>query len=235
MIKGIMLDYGGTIDTHGIHWAQIIWSMYNRNTVEIDRDLFYQAYVHGERTLATHRLVLEHHTFFDVLFIKVKEQFAYLNSKGKEPEKWKILQIVEDCYKLVLETIAETRPIIEELSTHYPIVLVSNFYGNLNKVLAEFKLTGYFQDVIESAKVGVRKPDPRIFELGLERLGLRADESLVIGDSYTKDMVPALTLGCQGLWLNVAPWEEEAIDVSPKIEVIGNLAHVSPFIHQNNR
>jgi len=40
-----------------------------------------------------------------------------------------------------------------------------------------------FDDVVDSSFVGMRKPDPRIFELALERLGVRADEAVFIDDA----------------------------------------------------
>ena len=71
------------------------------------------------------------------------------------------------------------------------MVLVSNFYGNIHQVLNEFDLDGLFDSIIESAVVGVRKPDPAIFTLGVKALGMAAEDTVVVGDSYTKDIVPA--------------------------------------------
>ena len=93
------------------------------------------------------------------------------------------------------------------------MVLVSNFYGNVETVLADFDVRRYFKQIIESAVVGVRKPDPRIFMLGVEALGLQPSEVLVVGDSYKKDIVPAESIGCHVLWLKGKGWtaEEDAV------------------------
>jgi putative hydrolase of the HAD superfamily len=98
------------------------------------------------------------------------------------------------------------------------MVLVSNFYGNVESVLTDFGLRHYFKQIIESAVVGVRKPDPQIFALGVEALGLQAQEVLVIGDSYKKDIVPAESLGCRVAWIKGKGWtaEEDAV-VHPAI------------------
>ena len=92
-------------------------------------------------------------------------------------------------------------------------MLVSNFYGNVESVLADFNLRHYFKAIIESAVVGIRKPDPRIFALGVEALALNPQEVLVIGDSYKKDIVPAETLGCQVAWIKGKGWtaDEDAV------------------------
>jgi putative hydrolase of the HAD superfamily len=92
-------------------------------------------------------------------------------------------------------------------------VLVSNFYGNIESVLADFDLLRYFPTIIESAVVGVRKPDPQIFRLGVEAMGIPAEQVLVVGDSYKKDIVPAETIGCQVAWLKGKGWtaDEDAV------------------------
>ena len=81
------------------------------------------------------------------------------------------------------------------------MVLVTNFYGNMHTVLKEFGLDHLFKDVVESSVVGVRKPDPEIFRLGVKALGLEAAETVMIGDSPDKDIIPAQSIGCKTVWL----------------------------------
>jgi putative hydrolase of the HAD superfamily len=101
-------------------------------------------------------------------------------------------------------------PVLEKLAAKYPLALVSNFYGNIGTVLKDFGLDSFFQTVIESSVVKVRKPDPAIFGLGVKALGLLPEEIVVVGDSYRKDIVPAQSLGCRTIWLKGRGWEEEA-------------------------
>ena len=88
-------------------------------------------------------------------------------------------------------------------------MLVSNFYGNVESVLADFGLRHLFAAVIESAVAGVRKPDPQIFRLGVEALGLQPEEVLVVGDSLRKDILPAESIGCRTAWLKGKGWTDE--------------------------
>lgn len=87
-----------------------------------------------------------------------------------------------------------------------PMVLVSNFYGNISVVLQEFGLDGIFEEVIESAVVGIRKPDPQIFLLGVDALGMKPEEVTVVGDSLEKDIIPAKRAGCHTVWLKGEGW-----------------------------
>ena len=63
---------------------------------------------------------------------------------------------------------------MQKLSEHYKLVLVSNFYGNIQTILKDLELFDFFSDIVESSVVGVRKPDPAIYRLGVEAMGLPA-------------------------------------------------------------
>ena len=63
---------------------------------------------------------------------------------------------------------------------------------------------------MDSAVGGLRKPDPAIFALALERLGIAAAEAYVVGDSYERDIVPGKVLGCTTIWLKGRSWNTPA-------------------------
>lgn len=210
-IKGVIFDYGGTIDTNGIHWGEVIREEYRRAGVMIEKTLFREAYVYAERALAKAPIINADDTFRTLLHKKMALQAEYLNGKSYHIDNEKAGEIADGCYRRVLDTLATSRTIVEELSDRYPTVLVTNFYGNMPVVLKEFGLDSCFGHIIESAVVGLRKPDPALFAKGVEALGLEPFEVVVIGDSYRKDIHPARTLGCKAVWLKKICWEEEPI------------------------
>ncbi len=209
MIKGILFDYGGTIDTNGLHWANVLKDSYARFEPLVPDDLFSLAYVYGERSLAINPLVRPLHNFLDILLLKVEQQFAFLREKGCVLNEESIGSIANHCNAFAKETVAKAAPVLQQLSEDLPLVMVSNFYGNLNTVLETFEIRQYFKHVIESAVVGVRKPDAAIYRLGIDALQLEPEECLVIGDSFGKDIVPAKQCGCVAMWLNAKGWEED--------------------------
>lgn len=215
-IKGIIFDYGGTIDSRGVHWSEVIWDGYVASGVAVDKPTFRDAYVYAERELARTRHILPHHTFYDLLLIKMRIELQWLVDGGfltSDAVEAYAGPIADYCYDAARNSIADARPVLDSLYARFPMVLVSNFYGNVEAVLEDFDLRKYFKSIIESAVVGVRKPDPRIFELGVQALGLNPDEVLVVGDSYKKDIVPAESLGCKVAWLKGKGWtaEEDAV------------------------
>lgn len=211
-VKGVIFDYGGTIDSNGMHWAEVIWMAYEALNVPVNKADFREAYVYGERTLGKNPIVKPHHTFLDMLRIKSDLQIEWLKETGLLPEKWTTTEIksgiADWCYDYARKSIEATRPILRGLSQRYPMVLVSNFYGNIESVLKDFGLNGFFRSIVESAVVGIRKPNPAIFQLGIDRLQLPSESVVIIGDSYDKDIIPAKSLGCQAIWLKNIGWSE---------------------------
>lgn len=215
-IKGIIFDYGGTIDSRGVHWSEIIWDGYQVAQINVTKEQFRECYVYAERELARTLHILPHHNFHDLLQIKMRIELGYLANQGLIDDaivEEKALVVAKYCYDSAHQCVEEARPTIEKLYARFPLVLVSNFYGNVESVLADFNLRHYFKEIVESAVVGVRKPDPRIFSLGVEALGLQPHQVLVIGDSYKKDIVPAESIGCKVAWIKGKGWtaDEDAV------------------------
>lgn len=233
-IKGIIFDYGGTIDSNGTHWAEVLWKEYQREDVPVTKEQFREAYVYGERYLATHPVVQPNHNFYDLLKIKVDLQIRYLIDKEILEDNDKsasyILAISKQCYTFAKEIISNEKSILKALQNRYPMVLVSNFYGNVQAVLEDFDLLQYFDNIIESAVVGVRKPDPAIFGLGVEKLGLPASDIVVIGDSYSKDIVPSRKNGCQTIWLKGPGWGDDEPDATADV-VIEDFEELKSIFH----
>ncbi|MFT3994991.1 MAG: HAD family hydrolase [Dysgonomonas sp.] len=222
-IKGIIFDYGGTIDSNGKHWAEVLWESYQDNHVPISKDQFREAYVYAERHLATHAVITPEDDFANLLRIKVDIQIEYLYEKGylikdDKTQNYSIA-VSSQCYIFAKNLIRKEKSILSQLHEKYPMVLVSNFYGNIHAVLKDFELLGLFDDIIESAVVGIRKPDPAIFTLGVKRLKLEPSEIVVIGDSYKKDIVPATINGCKTIWLKGLAWDKEDDDAAADIVI----------------
>ena len=206
MIKGILIDFGGTIDSDGIHWFDAFSAAYAM-VADVPKELLWDAYVNTERTLGRNPIIKPTDTFCKTLQIKIALQTEYLQSKGITVTEQDT--ILDTCYNKVVKHISSvSKPVLERLYTKYPMVLVTNFYGNMHTVLSEFGLDHLFTEVIESSVVGVRKPDPAIFRLGVAALGLTPAETVMIGDSPDKDIVPAQSIGCQTILLQGKSWSE---------------------------
>lgn len=68
--------------------------------------------------------------------------------------------------------------------------------------LKRLKLEGLIEVLVVSEAVGIAKPDPRIFEVALQRLNCGCDETVMIGDSWTADVLGGQAAGIRAVWLN---------------------------------
>ena len=210
MTKGYIFDYGGTLDSGGCHWGKVLWHAYERSGMPVSEEDFRKAYVHGERTLGSHHIIEPDFTFRRTLQEKIRLQTEWLNTNGVLPNSDDYRdRILNDIYARTVETTKASVEVLKQISRNYPMVLVSNFYGNVATVLHEFGFDNLFESIVESAVVGIRKPNPRIFLLGVERLGMQPEEVTVVGDSYDKDIMPAHKAGCHTIWIKGEGWTDD--------------------------
>jgi putative hydrolase of the HAD superfamily len=90
--------------------------------------------------------------------------------------------------------------------------VVSNSEGTVGAVLDEVGLGRHFHTVIDSWVVGVAKPDPRIFHLALDRMGIPAADAVMVGDSPAADVAGAQAAGVRPILL-------DPLDVHPSSDV----------------
>ena len=228
MIKGYIFDFGGTLDTAGCHWGQMLWHAYQRQQIPVSEEQFREAYVYAERTLGRTPIIQSDYSFHKTLEVKIRIEMEYLcTSVAWQADEAEFTRghkaVLEDVYSKVVEVTSHSREVLSQLAASYPMVLVSNFYGNISHVLEEFHLAEFFKDIVESAVVGVRKPDHRIFLLGVEALGLKPEECIVVGDSFYKDIEPAKKAGCQAVWFKGEGWTEQQYDETLPDKIITDL------------
>lgn len=226
-VCGYIFDYGGTLDTGGDHWGKVLWHAYQHQGVPVDEQLFRKAYVHAERTLGKNPIIEPYFTFRDTLSTKLDIELDYIKGviKGFNPSDWHD-KLLEELYERTKKHTKQSADVLRDLrkTSAKGMVLVSNFYGNVTTVLKEFGLDGLFDDVIESATVGIRKPDPAIFALGVKALGTKPENTVVVGDSYDKDVVPASKAGCHAIWFYGEGWTDALPDGSEATRVITSIS-----------
>jgi HAD superfamily hydrolase (TIGR01509 family) len=82
------------------------------------------------------------------------------------------------------------------------IACVSNSDGRAEAHLERFGLRAPLEFVVDSALVGIEKPDPRIFDIALDRLGVRPDRALYVGDLRSVDEHGSRSAGMQFVLLD---------------------------------
>lgn len=95
----------------------------------------------------------------------------------------------------------------------YRIAVVSNADGRVRALLEAAGLAPLLEFVVDSAEVGVEKPDPRIFHAATGRLGLAPKECAYVGDIYEIDVLGASGAGLKPVLIGEAPAPDEVLRV----------------------
>jgi putative hydrolase of the HAD superfamily len=92
---------------------------------------------------------------------------------------------------------------LQRVSGSYALAVLTNGPGDVQRAkLHASGLDSFFPVTVASGDIGFGKPDPRIFTTALERLGVRVEEAIAIGDSLERDVGGAHDAGLRCIWLN---------------------------------
>jgi putative hydrolase of the HAD superfamily len=95
-------------------------------------------------------------------------------------------------------------PTLNQLSKlGYQMALVSNAADDENTQTLVDKLgaKNYFSAILSSAAIGIRKPDPRIFQMALEQMNASPNQAVMVGDTLGADILGAKNVGIYSIWI----------------------------------
>ena len=92
--------------------------------------------------------------------------------------------------------------------------------------LIRLDLHHFFDHVITSEEAGVEKPDKQIFEVALEKMGSTAEESVMIGNKFSEDIMGALNIGISAILVNSELEEQDKVYLEKKGIKIDVLPHI---------
>lgn len=123
---------------------------------------------------------------------------------------------------------------LQELAEVATMIAVSN--GTESVERGRLKLSGfekYFDDIFVSEAVGVSKPNPKIFQMAMRKLGIEhSDKVLVVGDSLSADIQGGVNAGLDTCWVNMNGLENES-GLTPTYEVKA-LCELYPIVMEED-
>ncbi|WCO02518.1 HAD family hydrolase [Psychroserpens ponticola] len=144
-----------------------------------------------------HKLLSEFIKFPDVTSQEFYSTFnkELLHALGIIETPQLLEQIFSACKYLPWEVFEDTK-YLSKLE-RYELGVLSNFNSNLRTLLKDKLPDINFKHIIISEEEGVSKPNIEFFECAIQKIGLKPNEILYIGDSLKLDVIPALQLGFQ--------------------------------------
>ena len=238
MIKALAFDFGGTIDSPFMHWMKVYLKVYAEQLrLPLIPDNFRDSYVFAEREMERLQLVKPTDSLLQTQLYKTHLQVEHLCRSGVLPASTHQDELAEQVAHLVTEYsssfVQTNKPVLQKLATRYPLLLVSNYYGNLKTLVEQAGILHLFQSVTDSTVVGIRKPDPAIWLYAITSQGFQPDEVVVIGDSYKNDIAPALSLGCQVIHCSSS--ESDRIPGVPTITEFSQLCDLDTLLVGKNK
>jgi putative hydrolase of the HAD superfamily len=197
--KGILLDIDNTVYNYPIShsFAKKKVFEYCINKFGVPQTVLEVSYekarnkVHIElnQTAASHNRLLYFQKMFEILEINpLKYSFEVYN-------------IYWDNFLEVLKPFDGIYDLFRKYENK--ICLVTDLTAHIQyRKIKKLGIENYCDKIVSSEEAGMEKPHPYLFMLALHKLGLRADEVCMIGDSFKKDVVGAGFLGIDCIWLN---------------------------------
>jgi len=134
---------------------------------------------------------------YDMSFIRHQLIFDALSAAGDDPAHADAAFEVFLAARQQVSLFDDVRPVLERWQARYKLIAISNGNADLDRI----GLGHWFDVKLSAHEVGMAKPDPRIFHLACERVGMQPAQVLHIGDNHEVDCVAARTAGLNAAWV----------------------------------
>ena len=199
MYSAVLFDFGGTLDADGVTWKERFHRLFEAEGVAVEPARFDPVFYAADDALVG--AVPENLTLHDTVRRVADGVARSLTPDDTELGSRVAVRFLADaqaCFQ-------SNAPILERLARRYRLGVVSNFYGNLETVCDNAQVRRYFGVIVDSARVGISKPDPRIFMQAIDALGVEPGRAVMVGDSLARDMAGARAAGMAHIWLTPEP------------------------------
>ncbi|MCX6163979.1 MAG: HAD family hydrolase [Ignavibacteriae bacterium] len=229
MDKAIIFDFGGTLDTNGVHWSVKFIEIYKKFGLKFTSEQYNNAYVKADKELKLISGSIDNYK--KLLLEQINLHLKFINPEGYEEKKREELaqEVINEIMIEVGFCLNESKKTFEVLKKYYKLGIVSNFYGNLERICEDIGFTKYLDVMIDSELARIEKPHPGIFSLALQKLEVKPENTFVVGDSYERDIVPSKILGCKTIWLKNKSFRESENTESADY-IVNNLGDILRYL-----
>jgi putative hydrolase of the HAD superfamily len=110
--------------------------------------------------------------------------------------------------------------VLQYLENKYHLHIITNGFEEVqNLKLEKSGIHKFFKQIITSECVGVKKPNPKVFEFALNKAGAKAHQSVMIGDSYEADVMGAINSGMKAIHFSQEDKNNEVQRITTLVEL----------------
>ena len=170
---------------------------------------------------------LEQVTKHELKYLRLKETFDALDYDVNDD----IIHHLSEEYILKLPNYNNlfegTFEILEYLQSKYQLHIITNGFEEIQtKKMEKSGISKFFNEVITSESVGVKKPNPKVFEYALEKANTNASCSIMIGDNIEADIKGALDCGIRAIHYN----SENNKNIPQNITSVNHLLELKQYL-----
>jgi len=195
--EAVLFDFGGTLDANGVAWKERFASIYRQEGLRVPAERFDRAFYDSDDNLPL-RFALAGKGLEETVRLQVGCVLEHLGG-ATDPDLAE--RVTRRFVAESLDALRRNRGLLARLRARCRLGIVSNFYGNLEDVLASVGYRELFDVVADSERVGAVKPDRALFEYALRALGAEPAAAWMVGDSLKRDIRGAEALGLRHAWL----------------------------------
>lgn len=205
-IRLLMFDLDDTLYKFSYYWPRALRSSFKKSllTCELNEDdLFvtFERYSNELWELVGNKEI----TFDEYRYMRLSHALREYNIDITQTEFSEFNQIFIKENLEMIDYDEKLVSLIERLARRYRLAIVTNGPGDITMDKIIRIGIGHLFDsdsVFISEKIGFSKPDPRIFNLVLEKNEVTAEEAIFIGDSWAADIVGPMEIGIGTIWIN---------------------------------
>lgn len=120
-----------------------------------------------------------------------------------------------------------TMELLDYLKSKYNLHIITNGFEEVQTLkMKKSGILDYFDQLITSESVGVKKPNPKVFHFALEKADASAEYSMMIGDNLEADIQGALDVGMKVIHYN----SENLRDIPQNIISVNDLLEIKQYL-----
>jgi HAD superfamily hydrolase (TIGR01509 family) len=203
VLKTVFLDAGGVLLFP--NWIRVSEAL-KRHGVWIDAKALGRAEPHAKRkldqgsTVAATNDTARGWMYFNLILAEAGIPLS--DSTASALEELHEYHRAHNLWELVPDPVVPALQALRQRQLY--LTVVSNANGTLCAHLDRLGLSAWVDCILDSCDLGVEKPDPRLFQIALERSGADAATTIHVGDLYQVDVVGARAAGIRGVLLDEA-------------------------------
>ena len=224
-ITDVFFDLDHTLWDFDKNSALTFDKIFKTHAVDVDLNAFLKIY--QVLNLKYWKLYRDEKITKDALrFNRLNDAFVAINFDVSES----LINKLSDDYIVYLTSFNHlfnyTIDVLDYLKPKYNLHIISNGFEDIqNKKLTNSNIIKYFKTITNADMVGIKKPNPEIFNHALKSANTTFRKSIMIGDSYEADILGALNVG-----MNAIFFDNNTVTLKENVKCISSLLQLKAYL-----